>query len=71
MLQRNYDNGESSIRPNGRSYSSVASAYIKTGRPDSVAQAERLLSLAEERGLARVFVFIQFSVGCLGYEWSL
>lgn len=52
-LQRNYDNGESSIRPNGRSYSSVASAYIKTGRPDSVAQTERLLSLAEERGLAR------------------
>jgi pentatricopeptide repeat protein len=51
-LQKNYDNGESNIRPNGRSYSSVASAYIKSGREDSVAQAERLLSLAELRGLA-------------------
>lgn len=51
-LQQNYDNLESDIRPNGRSYSSVASAYIKTGRSDAVAQAERLLSLAEERGLA-------------------
>jgi pentatricopeptide repeat protein len=51
-LQKNYDDGESNIRPNGRSYSSVASAYIKSGREDSVAQAERLLSLAEQRGLS-------------------
>ena len=51
-LQQNYDDGLSDIKPNGRSYSSVASAYIKTGRSDSIAQAERLLSLAEERGLA-------------------
>ena len=51
-LQQNYDNHQSDIRPNGRSYSSVVSAYIKTGRSDAVAQAERLLSLAEERGLA-------------------
>jgi pentatricopeptide repeat protein len=51
-LQSNFDKGESDIRPNGRSYSSVASAYVKSGRTDSVAQAERLLSLAEERGHA-------------------
>lgn len=52
-LQANYDSGESGIRPNGRSYSSVAAAYIKSGRSDSVLQAERLLSVAEDRGLVR------------------
>lgn len=51
-MQENFDSGKSQIKPNGRTYSLVASAYVKSKSKDAVMHAERLLSLAEERGAA-------------------
>eukprot|EP00547_Thalassionema_nitzschioides_P014504 CAMPEP_0194247968 /NCGR_PEP_ID=MMETSP0158-20130606/17310_1 /TAXON_ID=33649 /ORGANISM="Thalassionema nitzschioides, Strain L26-B" /LENGTH=863 /DNA_ID=CAMNT_0038984129 /DNA_START=63 /DNA_END=2650 /DNA_ORIENTATION=+ len=51
-MQENFDAGRSNVKPNGRSYSIVASAYIKSKSGDAVIHSERLLSLAEQRGVA-------------------
>lgn len=50
-LQDKFEKGESWIKPNARSYSTVAAAYI--GRGDAVEKVQHLLMLAEERGVAR------------------
>lgn len=52
-MKKNFDKGTSKVKPNGRSYSSVASAYIKSKREDAFMHAQRLLSLAEQQGAAK------------------
>jgi len=61
-MQDRYDRGESTIQPNCKSYSSVATAYVKAGGKnhgvDAVSNVERLLSVAEERCISNdVFLY--------------
>jgi len=50
IMQRNFDSGAFEINPNAKSYSIVASAYIKSDTKESMTKINQLLSLAESRG---------------------